>query len=190
MAGFVTRGRKVGLAPANRAVIASTVDIFVNGLLAGFVTQMTSNHTRNVERIRNLSIEDAGRIVEQSPMPEDVTLNVTGFALYNSAEATRKLLLNRISVPFGDATNRDSRAAAAIVCLNEQHIPFDVVRRAAHPLPPGSIDNTAQNIAYIGCLLTTYSYPVNIGAATISETAAVSVAHVEPIVGINTSSAS
>ena len=186
--GVVTRGFRVGIPPTNVAVIASSVDVLLGGANIGFVSQIQSQQTRNVERVRHLNTSDAGRIVEQVPLPEDATVNATGFALYNKAANQRLTLLNRMSgnafqanSPIGDP-NMDGDSAAAFVSLNQQHIPIDMVRTWKHPMQeePGSTsgDEAAQRVIFYDCYITNYSTPINIGTATVAETVTLQVGYV------------
>ena len=181
---FVTKGFKVGIPPTNLAVISSSIDILLGGDNIGFVSQLNTNQTRGVDRVRHLDAADAGRIVEQVPLPEDATINATGFALYNKSSTQRQTLLNRMSATKD--VNRDGALGGAFVSLNQQHIPIDLVRSWNHPMQGSSNgnvgDSSVQKVFYFDCYITSYSTPINIGTATIAETVTLQVGYVDSVV--------
>lgn len=145
-------------------VISTSVDVLDDlGFNIGFIQQINRNDARPTARIRHLDSIDAGRVLEQAPSPEDNTLNFTGFALYNTGVDNRSLL-NRLP----------GSAGAAFKSLNSQSIPFEVTEQWTHPAN-GLVGTTL----YGDVMLTSYTRPVNIGTATISETAAGNVTFVE-----------
>lgn len=156
---FVTQGDRVGVPDTNLAVVSSSVDVFdTDGLNIGFMQQITRTDTRQVTRIRHLDSFDAGRIVEQVPMPEDLSLNVMGFALYNRG-SDKQSLINRIG----------GSGSARFKSLNSQQIPFNLLEEWTHPANPNNRGQTY----YLGCWLTNYSRPINIGTVTVAETATI-----------------
>jgi len=153
---LVTRGDGVSIPQTNRALISTTVDVWDEmGANIGFIQSLQLTDTRRADRIRHLDKEDAGRIIEQAPAPDDPTLNITGFALYSQG-GRRQSLVHRIT---GGRVNFRS--------LNGQHIPFDITERSVHPADA----NSAQMVYYLANWLTNWTRPINIGTITVSETA-------------------
>lgn len=159
-----TRGDGVSIPTSNQVVISTTVDVLDDeGFNIGFIQTINRTDARPTELIRHLDASDAGRILEQSPGVETNTLNLTGFALYNSG-VDRRSLLNRMvgarSSPFRS--------------LNSQQIPFEITEQWTQPA-----SNARGQTLYGDCMLTNYTRPVNIGAVTITETANAAVTWVE-----------
>lgn len=137
-------------------VISTTVDVLDDeGFNIGFLQSISRTDARPTESVRHLDASDAGRILEQAPGVETNTLNLTGFALYNSG-VDRRSLLNRVvganSAPFRS--------------LNSQQLPFEITEQWTHPA-----SNARGQTLYGDCMLTNYTRPVNIGTVTITETA-------------------
>lgn len=162
--GLVAHGSGVGLAPGNQTVISTTVDVFdEGGNNIGFISQLNRNDTRPVVPIRHLDSSDAGRILELQPGPETYQLTATGYALYNVAEDVGGSLLNRL--PQG---------AAAFKVMNDQSIPFTIEEAETHPAT-----TIVNRTLFLGCMLNSYSKPLNIGSVTVTETAGITVSWVE-----------
>lgn len=158
-----TRGDGVSIPEDNQVVISTSVDVLdEEGFNIGFLQQINRTDARTTEPIRHLDSIDAGRIIERAPAPENVSINLTGFALYNLA-ADKRSLLNRIQA-----------GAQAFRSLNSQQLPFEMTERWTHPAT-GAIGETL----YGECLLSNYSRPVNIGTVTIAETATADIGWVE-----------
>lgn len=158
-----TRGDGVSIPEQNQVIISTSIDVLdEDGFNIGFLSQITRTDARPTEAIRHLDSIDAGRIIERSPSPENVTLALTGFALYNNG-ADKRSMLNRLA-PGGSAFRS----------LNSQQLPFEITERWTHPTT-GSVGETL----YGDCLLTNYSRPVNIGTVTIAETASADATWVE-----------
>jgi hypothetical protein len=159
-----TRGDGVSIPTSNQVVISTSVDVLDDlGFNIGFIQQLTRNDSRPTTPVRHLDSIDAGRILEQAPGVEDDTLNFTGLALYNTGVDNRSLL-NRLP----------GSAGSGFKSLNSNSIPFEVTEAWTHPTT-GLTGSTL----FGDVLLTTYSRPVNIGTATISETAAGRVTFIE-----------
>ena len=157
-------GYGVGLAKDNKVVITTSIDIFDNeGNKIGYCTSISRTDARGVERIRHLDSADAGRVIELQPRPSDVTLAVTGFALYNDG-SKRKGLLNRLP----------GNAAQQFVDLNQQTESFTIKVVETHPAT-GAITKTY----YYGCMLSAYAHPINLTGANVAETATVMVAWID-----------
>jgi hypothetical protein len=162
--GLVKQGYGVGNAPSNRTVISTTVGVFDDdGFEIGFIQSIDRSDSRPTQKVRHLNKADAGRIIEQQPGVEDVTVNVNGWALYQKSDSDKQSLLNRL--PTG---------AGAFVSLNQQSIPFNIREEETHPA------TGAENVTlYLGCMLTSYSKPININTASIVERATVAVSYIE-----------
>lgn len=159
MAGM---GAGVGVPDTNQAVITPSIDILdEQGSVIGYVTRLDRTDRRPVDPIRHLSSKDAGRKLEGSPHVEDTTLSITGFALYSPNATSRNSLLNRLP--------QSVDGASAFVCLNSQKIPFVICEKTVHPANPNKVLRTY----YLGCWLTQYGRPINIGNVNIAETAEV-----------------
>jgi len=161
---LVTRGDGVSLPESNQAIISTSVDVFdQDGFNLGFLESMTRTDARPTTPIRHLDARDAGRIIEQAPQPETVTLAVTGFALYNRSQF-RNSIMHRLP----------GAAGANFRSLNSQGIPFELVEEWEQP----ATRVRGRNV-YLDCYLTNYTRPVNIGTVTIAETANITVSYVE-----------
>jgi len=130
-----------------------------DGWAIGFITGFTPSQTRATEKIRHISHADAGRVVEQAPKPEDVSVSVNGFALYNTVEE-KGTLVQRL----GGWNPRRAMAS-----LQEQNVGFSLLVIDKDP----KTDETVDAREYQDCWLQSYSKPVNIGQATVSETATI-----------------
>lgn len=161
-------GAGTGLPKENKSIVSTGIDILDNdGNIIGFLSQINRDDTRGVDRIRHLNLADAGRTLELVPHPADTVLRVTGFALYDKTETDRKSLLNRIP----------GSTAAAFKHLNQQYEYFNIRVKETHPnLSPSAA--VPSEIKYIGCLLSSYSHPINLGTMTIAEVCAITVSYV------------
>ena len=167
--GLVQKGAGVGVGAQNRATISTSYDIFdEDGNLIGYVTDISRTDNRSVTRIRHLSSHDAGRTIEQAPGPDETTLALTGFALYNKAEQSGDLphysLVGRLGGTEGNVFKS----------LNSQRIPFNLRVEEVHP-GTGAVSRTY----YFGCYLTSYTKPISLGSITIAETASCQVSVVD-----------
>ena len=141
-------------------LLATSISILDQDLFTiGFMTQVTPSNARPTTRIRHIGHKDAGRPLEQAPNVEDITLNLTGFALYNDVDE-KGSLIQRIG-----AWN----PVLALEALNEQHIGFSLIRIDVHPRTQ-KIVNAKE---WFDCWLQNFSDPVVIGTATISQTVSI-----------------
>ena len=132
MAGLVQRGVGVGIPKENQAMIPSAVDIFdEQGNNIGFINNFAPTHRRPADRLRHLNSADAGRPLEQSPRPEDVTITVGGFGLFAKSLSDRGSLLNRIPGPDGAAFNTLKIKIARMYPPRERDVPGDLGRQPA-----------------------------------------------------------
>ena len=155
--GLVNFGVGVGLAPENDVIISTSVDVFDDsGFNIGFLTSLNRNDTRDTQEVRHFDSADAGRILEQAPGVERYSLTASGWALYDRSITDKRSLLNRL--PQGVVGSRTFRV------LNDQKIPFALQEEETHP---GSGIKTT--VFYLGCYLTSFSKPIAIGTATITE---------------------
>jgi len=171
--GLINQGDGVGIGVGNRATITTSYDIYdAEGNLVGYLTNVTRNDTRRVERIRHLSSHDAGRTVEQAPGPDEPTLTCEGFALYNKTEQSGDLPHFSLPARLGGLTG-----ATVFKSLNSQKVAFTIRVEDVHPAT-AAISRTF----YLNCFLTRYSKPVQIGNVTVAETADVQVGQVDTLV--------
>lgn len=154
---LITRGDGVKIPDVNQAVISTSVDVFdEQGVNIGYMSQLTRTDTRNTFRVRHLDSQDAGRVIEQVPSPEDNALSANGLSLYDIG-VVKKSLIHRLAGVNGQRFRS----------LNSQFIPFVVREEWTHPSSPGQFGQTL----YLGCMLTNFTRPVNIGTAQIAESA-------------------
>lgn len=164
-------GDGVSLPEENKVVISTSVDVLDdNGNNIGFLQQISRTDARPMTPIRHLAAGDAGRMVEQSPGVELNTLNVTGYALYNTG-ASRASLLNRIT----GQEFQSGGIEAPFRSLNSQFIPFHMTEQWTHPGNTALLGETI----YGDCYLTNYTRPVSIATVNIVETANIQATWVE-----------
>lgn len=150
--GFLTeRGSGVGQAASSKVQISTSIDIIAYGRPIAFAQNIDETSRRTADRIRHLSIADAGRVIEQAPGVEDIDLSLSGFAVYNEEVFS---LLNQL----GHESDRP------IKCLNDQKIPFDIIVKTTHPATGETVVDV-----YGDCVMVSYSRPRNIGTITISD---------------------
>ncbi len=158
----------VSIPESHRTVISTSVDILdMQGNNIGYITNFSPTHDRAMTKIRHLNSLDAGRVVEMSPGPSNVTITVGGFALYNKQNDGS--LIQRLG---GGSTKKAMRM------LEEQTVPFLIVEVETHPKTG---DKTA--IGYHMCWLSAHGSPKNIGTVTIAETATIQVGWADDYVG-------
>ena len=161
---------KTGVANYNGKVLLSTsidiIDELGNGI--GYISQITPASSRPSTRIRGLGSRDAGRVLEQAPSPEDVTVQATGFALYRRPKAGS--IIERLATNQGVGFN-------VIASLEEQKIGFKIRIRQVDPKT--NVD--LEIIEYQDCWLINHSTPFNIATATVSETVSINVSRIERI---------
>ena len=168
MAGYAAVAQNpfagVGANTDQRTVVSTSISILNNEMQnIGYISQLGDSANRNVTRIRHLNHEDAGRVVETVLSPEDRTLSVSGFALYNVD------FDGSVVQRIGGSSTRKKMAS-----LEEQSIPFMIVQKEVHPVSKEETITT-----YHDCMLTSHSKTSNIGTATISESANILVGWVE-----------
>lgn len=176
MPGLIRLGDGVGLAESNRSVISTSIDLYdMNGNLVGYSTQVNRSDNRTVERVRHLSSDDAGRTVEQAPGPEDVTLDVSGFALYNTPQLDGQFPHFSLAGRLSKGTNLPAIGGEYLFkSINSQKIPFNLKVEEVHP------QTKARAITvYFNCMMLTYTKPMNLGAITLAETVRIQVGQVD-----------
>lgn len=144
----------------NLALITQYDIIDQDGNGIGFIQSFNPSDNRPVTKIRAIGSADAGRALESAPSFSDITISVTGFALYNKQQDGS--IVQRLG---GGSTRR------AMKMLEEQKIPFRIMEREVDPATKETIDATL----YYGCWLTNHQKPRNISNMTIAETATISV---------------
>lgn len=167
MAGFVTlKGYGVGIPPSNKVIIPFSLTIYdLEGNEVGFITDLSYDTSRRVERIRHLNAFDAGRIIEQAPSPEDYTLSATGFSLYTNDLANPQSVIGRLTKETG---------IAVFECLNQQKIPFNIVKEVVHPAT-----GTGYQTIFYECWLTRYSEAFATRNVVVTGTASIQPSYVE-----------
>lgn len=163
--GLVKHGYGVGQSPDAQVVVSTAITVYdEQGIEIGFIQSLQRNDTRTTVPIRHLNKADAGRIVEQVPNVENYTLSASSFGLWNVSSTSRRSLLNRLP----------GSGSEAFVVLNQQQIPFVIRQVEEHPA------TGIQNVTlWLGCMLTSFNRPVNVGTATISETCNITPSWVE-----------
>lgn len=121
--GLIQRGDGVGIPKQNRIISGTTIDIIDDdGYKIGYVQEISWSGNRRVEVARHLDSEDAGKVIEQTPGPENYTMNISGFSLYDRGGSNRGALINRLS-----------KGMAGAASVNGQKASFNLVERSKHP---------------------------------------------------------
>lgn len=129
-----------------------------DGFAIGYITGFTPTLARPTEKIRHIGHADAGRVLEQAPRVEDISMSVTGFALYNTVNE-KGSLIQRLG-----AWN----PVQTLASLQEQHYGFTILHVEKDPRN----NNTVDAREYEDCWLQNYSRNFNItGGATVVDTA-------------------
>ena len=162
---IATRGDGVAVSDANRVIVSTSIDVLDDdGFNIGFIQTLGVTESRQVQRVRSLDSQDAGRVQELSPGPEDDSLNATGFALYSKG-TDPGAILNRIP----------GISARGFKSLNSNFIPFEVVEVWTQPTTGETAEST-----YGDNLINTYSRPIAIGTIQVTETIAMITSWIEP----------
>lgn len=137
-----------------QTLLSTSIDILDGGLNAiGFINQINSSKSRPTTRIRHISSKDAGRVLEQAPGNEDITLTLGGFALYNDVDQ-KGSLAQRLG---------GWNPLLALESLTEQHVGFSLIRTDVHPK-----DRVIVNAKeWYDCWYQSESDPVVMGTATV-----------------------
>jgi len=160
----ILRGDGVSFPAANRVVNASTVDIYDDrGNIIGFITSIDETMNRQVQRVRVLSSEAAGRTIEMVPFTEDVSINIAGYSLYDLSETDKGSLIHRMGSHM-----------AALKSLTSQRDSFHIVKTETHP-------TTGQRVidVYYDCWLTSFNRSRDIGRLATIDRATVQVGQKE-----------
>lgn len=151
----------VGQSESAEIQIATSIDIIDDkGNAIGFIQSFNESHNRPTTLIRHLSSADAGRVIEQAPSPDTVTLAVSGFNIYNKQEDGS--LIQRLG---GGSTQK------AMKMLEEQKAGFSLLIVHRYPATNEVVDA----IIYQDCWITSQSTPVSVGTVTIAQSANISV---------------
>ena len=163
--GLVSQGNKNGNAPSNLVVVTTGISVFDQvGLEIGYIENLDRTDNRPTTLIKHLNKADAGRSVEQVPGIEGYTLSASGYALYNSSNAKRRSIINRLVGSEADA----------FVTMAQQTTPFAIRQEETHPATLFT-----QITYFLGCMLTNYSRPVSIGTVTIAEKVNITAMYIE-----------
>jgi len=167
MAGLVsTKGYGLGIPPSNKVVIPFSLTIYdLEGNEVGYIISLSYETTRRVERIRHLNAFDAGRIIEQAPAPEDFSVTAEGFTLYTDDLANPQSVIGRLTIETG---------IAVFECLNQQRIPFNVVKEVVHPAT-----GIGYRTIFFECWLARYSETFATRNIVVSATASIQPTYVE-----------
>lgn len=139
----------------NKVIVTTSISILDNdNREIGFITEFTYDTTRRVERIRVLYAGAAGRVVEQVPGPEDLTLRCTGFSLYDQTLPG--------ALTQGTDTNKIFHALAS------QFNPFKISVEQIHPVTDDTI-----TIEFGGCWISDFSHPIRQADLYVAETATI-----------------
>lgn len=161
--GLVIHGSGVGLDPKNQTVITTSVGVFDDlGFEIGLLQNINRDDNRPTIDVRHLNKADAGRIVEQQPGIETYSLTVNGWMMYQKNDAAKQSLLNRLP--------SDISGSGVFKVMNDQFIPFSIREEETHPST-----NITNVTLFLGCMITSYSKPINLMGTSIVETA-----HVKP----------
>jgi hypothetical protein len=160
----ILRGDGVSFPTSNRVVNAATVDIYDDrGNIIGFVTSVDETLSRQVQRVRVLSSEAAGRVIEMCPQTEDISVNVNGYSLYDLSQTEKGSLIHRLGSHM-----------AAMKSLTSQADAFNLVKKETHPRTGQQVTDT-----YYDCWLTNFSRTRDIGRLVTLDRAAVQVGQKE-----------
>lgn len=163
MAWRQPQGIGVKIPEQNKLIIIPSITIYdTDNVEIGFITDLTPDSTRNVERIRILYAGAAGRVVEQVPGVEDWTIRCTGFALYEQT--------------LPGALTQGTGANKIFHSLNSQYIPFKITIEEVHPITGDTITTE-----FGDCWLTAYSHPISVRNLHVAETATIQPAWVHTI---------
>jgi hypothetical protein len=160
----IIRGDGVAFPATNRVVSASGIDIYDDlGNIIGFIASVDENLNRQIQRVRHLSSEDAGRVIEMVPMVEDISLTVAGYSLYNISKTDRGSLIHRMGSHM-----------AALKSLQSQREPFHIVKINTHPTSGETVVDK-----YFDCWFTSFTRGRDIGRLVQIDRAVVQVGQKE-----------
>lgn len=161
---LMNRGDGVSFGAQNRVIASTTVDIIDDqGFLIGFITEIRDTLARPVMRVRHLSASDAGRVIGMIPQVENITINVSGFSLYDKSLTDKRSLVARLGSNM-----------KALKSLVSQREPFNLIERETHP----STGEVTENL-YFDCWVSNLSRARNIGTIAQADTATIEVAQKE-----------
>lgn len=159
------QGIGVKIPEQNKLIISTSITILdTDNTEIGFITELSYSTTRRVERIRMLYATAAGRVVEQVPAPEDLTLTVNGFALYEQ------------TLPGALTEGTENHAGKIFHALNTQYIPFNITIEETHP-----VTNDTVVVLFGDCWMTDFSHPMRLADVYITETATVQPSYVKTL---------
>ena len=151
----------------SRALTTLGIKIILDGNVVGAIQSFSSNHTRNVTKLREVGSDVPGEVVDIVPGVEDATLQVNGFAIAPIRSGEFETLPNRIT------TEGNKR----LLSLMDQKIPFSLIEELGSP-----DGNITARIEYEGCMLTNYSRNVTIeGNFVVAENASLAVSNVRAV---------
>ncbi len=143
----------VKIPESNKVVVATSISVLnSDGEEIGFIQELSPSSTRRVERIRDLSATRAGRVIEQIPSPEDISLTGRGLCLYE--KSALKLI-----------TGYSPEGHDVWFAITHQYIPFDIKVTTIHPAT-----KKGWYIVFENCWLASYSTTYRVGELFIAET--------------------
>jgi hypothetical protein len=160
----ILRGDGVKFPKENLVVNAATVDIYDDkGNIIGFLTSLDETLNRGIQRVRTLSSEAAGRVIEMVPMTEDVSLNVNGYSLYDKSQTEKGSLIHRMGSAMG-----------ALKSLQSQAEPFHIVKTETHPATGQKVTDS-----YFDCWFSNFTRSRDIGRLVTIDRATIQVGQKE-----------
>lgn len=160
----ILRGDGVSFPATNRVENSSTIDIYDDtGNIIGFITNLDETLNRPVQRVRQLSSESAGRVIEMVPFVEDVSLTVAGYSLYDKSQTNKGSLIHRMGSHM-----------AALKSLQSQSESFHIVKQSVHPVTSDTITDT-----YFDCWFVNFTRNRDIGRLVTIDRASIQVGQKE-----------
>jgi len=138
----------LSLPATNKVIVPSSTTILIDGSIIGFIQELSEDSGRTVDRVRELSGSRAGKVVEQVPGVENVTLRGTRFCLYEGNPVTEFL-------------KEQGEVDGPIFAITQQYIPFDVRVEERHP--NSSADKKGFYVVFGECWFTRAAHSLRIG---------------------------
>ena len=149
------------------ALTTLSIKLLVDGAVVGAIQSFSSNHARNITKVREIGSDEPAEVVDIVPGVEDITVQVTGFAI----KPTSKALGNLTSRLAGSAEGN-----VKLLSLMKQTTKFSIIEEIE--ISPGE----TVSLEYERCLLTNYSRNVTIdGNFIIAENASIAVSNVREV---------
>jgi len=141
------------------------IKLMIGGKRVGAIQSFSSNHTRNITKLREIGSDEPAEVVDIVPGVEDITMQVTGFAIMPDADEFRNLTSR-----LAGETEKNKK----LLSLMKQTTKFSIIETIQY-----ASSGEVVEIEYEGCLLTNYSRNVTIeGNFVIAENASIAVSNV------------